>query len=327
MDWRDRSTPLSQVPPHLGRMDLIAGRIDEIVDGFLNLDKPAGLTSHDCVARLRRSLRQKRIGHAGTLDPAATGVLPMAVGRTTRLLQFLPQDKAYQAVVRFGLQTATDDLEGEVLHTAPCPELTLEAVQAVLPQFLGSIEQIPPKYSAIQVDGQRLYDRARAGETVDVPVRTVTVYSVEVLGWKAGDYPELTLAIACGPGTYIRAIARDLGHQVKTGATLAQLIRTHSSGFDLSASLTLEAIAEQVQAETLQPITATQVLAHLPAITLGAEEARRWCLGQRLLWAAADTALEQPLRVLGEDDTLLGVGRVRCPDGDRILSPWVVLAN
>ncbi len=143
------------------------------MQGFLNLNKPFGWTSHDCVARVRKLLRLKRVGHAGTLDPAATGVLPIAFGKATRLLEYLPGTKAYQATIRFGVRTTTDDLQGEIITSAPCPNLSLAAVKTVLPQFEGKIEQIPPSYSAIQVDGKRLYDLARRGEKVEVPVRTV----------------------------------------------------------------------------------------------------------------------------------------------------------
>jgi len=297
------------------------------VDGFLNLDKPTGLTSHDCVARVRRLLRQKRVGHGGTLDPAATGVLPVAVGRATRLLQFLPSDKAYRAVIRFGVQTATDDLDGEVVRSHPCSYLSLEMVQEALPQFLGCIQQVPPKYSAIQVDGKRLYEKARAGEAVDVPVRTVEVRSIDVLGWYPGEFPELEVAIACGPGTYIRAIARDLGDAVHTGATLAKLIRTRSSGFSLESSLSLDALEQQLQQGTLEPIPPNLALQHLPKLDLPDAEAKRWCLGQRLLWEGTETAGEQAFRVYGEGDRLLGIGQLRTYEADTILSPWVVLAQ
>lgn len=295
------------------------------MDGFLNLDKPAGLTSHDCVARVRRLLRQKRVGHGGTLDPAATGVLPVAVGRATRLLQFLPADKAYRAVIRFGVQTTTDDLEGDVLQSVPCPQLALEDVQNALPQFLGTIQQVPPKYSAIQVDGKRLYEKARAGEEVEVPVRTVEVDSIEVLGWHPGEFPELEVAIACGPGTYIRAIARDLGNAVHTGATLARLIRTRSSGFALEDSLSFEALEEQIQQGSLEATPPNAALQHLPRIDLPEAEAKRWCMGQRLLWEGVEQPGEQAFRVYGEGDRLLGIGQIRTYETDAILSPWVVL--
>ncbi|MDF0555486.1 tRNA pseudouridine(55) synthase TruB [Kamptonema sp. UHCC 0994] len=251
-------------------------------EGFLNLNKPIGPTSHDCVARVRRVLKLKRVGHGGTLDPAVGGVLPIALGKATRLLQFLRHDKAYQGTIRFGLTTATDDLEGEILSSRPVPDLTLEQVKAALPSFQGKIQQIPPNYSAIHVDGKRLYDLARKGETVVVPSRAVEVFRLEILDWRPGDFPELDVAIACGAGTYIRAIARDLGAVLNVGGTLAALTRTESSGFHLASSLTFEELEIQLQQGTFRPITPSAALAHLDAIALDAKDATRWCQGQRL---------------------------------------------
>jgi tRNA pseudouridine55 synthase len=279
------------------------------MDGFLNLNKPAGLTSHDCVAKVRRLLKLKRVGHGGTLDPAATGVLPIALGRATRLLQFLPGDKAYCATVRFGVKTTTDDLEGEILTAVPAPTLTLEQVKQALPQFQGKIQQIPPSYSAIQVQGKRLYDLARAGEAVEAPVRTVEVFQIEVLDWRSGDFPELEVAIACGAGTYIRAIARDLGDFLNTGGTLASLTRTVSSGFHLADSLTLDQLAEQIQQETFRPILPELALGHLPSLTLAAPEGKRWCQGQRICLEKNQTMTEI-CRVHHENGLFLGIGRM-----------------
>lgn len=259
------------------------------MDGFLNLNKPFGLTSHDCVARVRRLLRLKRVGHGGTLDPAATGVLPIAIGRATRLLQFLPHDKAYRASIRLGWRTTTDDLQGDLLETRPVADLTIDRIQAELSQFEGTIQQIPPRYSAIQVGGKRLYDLARAGEAVDVPARTVQVYRIDLLDWRPPksspdqpDYAELDVAIACGAGTYIRSIARDLGETLQTGGTLAALTRTHSSGFDLIDSLTLETLEQQLQSGEFQPTPPAIALPHLPYLTLSADLIKRWQQGQRL---------------------------------------------
>ncbi|WP_414752556.1 tRNA pseudouridine(55) synthase TruB [Anabaena sp. CCY 9910] len=252
------------------------------MQGFINLDKQFGWTSHDCVARLRKMLRLKRVGHAGTLDPAATGVLPIAVGKATRLLQYLPNDKAYKATVRFGVQTTTDDLQGEIITSQPCAGLSLSEVKTALCQFIGKIEQIPPIYSAIQVEGKRLYDLARKGETIEVPARTVEVFSIDVLDWREGDFPELDVAIACGSGTYIRAIARDLGAIFNTGGTLAALIRTHSSGFNLTDSLTLTDLETQLQAGTFEPTPADAALQYLPSVTLPSISAQKWCQGQRI---------------------------------------------
>ncbi|NJL01636.1 MAG: tRNA pseudouridine(55) synthase TruB [Spirulinaceae cyanobacterium SM2_1_0] len=277
--------------------------------GFLNLNKPAGLTSHDCVARVRRCLRLKRVGHGGTLDPAATGVLPIALGKATRLLNYLPEAKAYRALVRFGVQTSTDDLEGEILRQTPAPDLTLPQVAAVLPAFCGLITQIPPAYSAIQRDGKRLYELARAGIAVDVPARMVTVSAIEILGWQPGAFPELELAIACGSGTYIRAIARDLGDHLQVGATLAALTRTASCGLTLNHSLSLEDFTAQVEIDTWQPLPPAALLGHLPSVALTTALAYRWCLGQRLAEAppavGADTA---SVRVETEAGDFLGIG-------------------
>jgi len=298
------------------------------VQGFLNLNKSAGLTSHDCVARVRRLLRLKRVGHGGTLDPAATGVLPIALGKATKLLQYMQQDKAYRATIRLGVRTTTDDLEGEVVATESAAGLTLENVKPLLELFKGKIQQVPPIYSAIQVKGKRLYDLARAGETVEVPERTVEVYQIEVLDWRSGEFPEIDVAIACGSGTYIRAIARDLGVSLKTGGTLASLTRTRSCGFDLADSLTLEELEAQLHQETFQPVPPEVALKHLAAVTLLAEDAHRWCLGQRLLWKdTSANASTNPLRVHHEAGDFLGIAQVIHSENGLVLAPQMVFAS
>ncbi len=293
------------------------------MQGFLNLNKPAGFTSHDCVACVRRLLRLKRVGHGGTLDPTATGVLPIAVGRATRVLQYLQQDKAYRATIRFGVQTTTDDLEGEVLHAEPAPQLTLEAIAPLLPKFQGEIQQIPPSYSAIQVEGKRLYDLARSGQAVEAPVRTVNVYQIEVLDWRPGQFPELEVAIACGPGTYIRSIARDLGDALGVGGTLATLIRTESSGFKLENSLTLEDLTAQVEQNQFEPIAPEQALLHWPTLELPAEEARRWRQGQKILITSPTSG--EILRIYDETQRLLGLTQVVSVPEGLVLVPKLVL--
>jgi tRNA pseudouridine55 synthase len=278
--------------------------------GFLNLNKPKDWTSHDCVAKARRLLKIRKVGHGGTLDPLATGVLPIAVGKATRLISYLPHRKAYRAKVRFGIQTATDDLEGEILKTCSASGLTLEKITPYLPQFLGIIEQIPPQYSAIQRDGKRLYDLARQGKIVEVPSRRVEIFDIQVLGWQEGDFPELDLSIRCGEGTYIRAIARDLGELLGVGATLAGLIRTESGGMDLENSITLEELADRLESQDFTLISPQAVLTDLPKIILDAETAQRWCQGQKIAIADGDIRLNQPFRVLNEDEILLGIGEI-----------------
>lgn len=287
------------------------------MDGFLNLNKSAGLTSHDCVAKVRRSLKLKRVGHAGTLDPAATGVLPIAVGRATRLLQFLPGDKAYHATIRFGLTTTTDDLEGDILTRQSTDGLSLDVVEAVLPQFQGTIQQLPPSYSAVQVDGKRLYQMARAGQEITVQPRTVQVHHITVLDWRPGDLAELDVEIACGSGTYIRAIARDMGQILQTGGTLASLLRTESSGFRLETSLSLTELAEKLEQQTFTLIPPDGVLQNLEAIVLSPTIAKRWCQGQRIALADLDTSnppLDIPLRIHHENGQFLGVGKYEVVD-------------
>lgn len=279
------------------------------MQGFLNLNKSFGWTSHDCVARVRKLLRLKRVGHAGTLDPAATGVLPIALGKATRLLQYLPGGKAYQATIRLGVKTTTDDLQGEILFSQSCSGLNLPEVKAAIAQFEGKIEQIPPIYSAIQVDGKRLYDLARQGETVEVPARIVEVSSIEILDWREGDFPELDVAIACGSGTYIRAIARDLGAVLNTGGTLAALTRTQSNNFQLTSSITLDDLEAQLQAGTFQPSLSDNALQHLPSVNLPGISAHKWCQGQRI--SINFDIIPGFVRVYDEEMRFLGVGQLQ----------------
>ncbi|PLZ10016.1 tRNA pseudouridine(55) synthase TruB [Fischerella thermalis] len=286
--------------------------------GFLNLNKPFGWTSHDCVAKTRKLLRLKRVGHAGTLDPAATGVLPIALGKATRLLQYLPGEKAYQATIRLGVRTTTDDLQGEIIAEKSVTNVTLETVKTALQKFQGKIEQIPPSYSAIQVDGKRLYELARKGETVEAPVRIVEVFKIEILDWREGEFPEVDVAIACGTGTYIRAIARDLGTVLGTGGTLAALQRTASSGFQLADSLTFTDLEAQLQARTFQPLPPDVALQHLPCVSLSAPADQKWCQGQKITF---ENNSSQILRVYAEDERFLGIGQTK----DGVLTPLFVL--
>lgn len=298
--------------------------------GFINLDKPAGWTSHDCVAKVRRLLRTKKVGHGGTLDPAATGVLPIAVGKATRLLQFLPENKAYRAKIRLGVRTNTDDLDGEVIETRSPHEITLEQIKAFLPQFIGKIEQIPPAFSAIRQDGKRLYELARKGEQVEVPKRTVEITEIQIINWYAGEFSELELDIACGAGTYIRAIARDLGDMLGVGGTLASLIRTESCGMKLADSITLETLEKQQHNETFSLIPPAIALQNLSVVSLSAEEKKRWFQGQKIsdcVPTKSVTSTENMLVVDREGNEFLGIGEVLFSDSNWLLSPKIVVEN
>ncbi len=310
------STISYQLLYHLPRLPTLVS----FMHGFLNLHKPFGWTSHDCVAKTRKLLRLKRVGHAGTLDPAATGVLPIALGKATRLLQYLPGDKAYKATIRLGVQTTTDDLQGEIIAQQPVTEISLETVKTAIQEFQGKIEQIPPSYSAIQVGGKRLYELARKGEKIEAPVRTVEVFKVDILDWRVGDFPELDVAINCGAGTYIRAIARDLGIILGTGGTLAALERTFSSGFDLVDSLTLEELEAQLAEGTFEPLSPDVPLKHLTLVNLSAAAAKKWCQGQRLDFTDNMGGM---VRVYGEDGHFLGIAAIK----DNLLIPKMVFAG
>lgn len=240
---------------------------DRGLDGFVVLRKPAGPTSHDVVARVRRLLSTRRVGHAGTLDPLAEGVLPLAIGRATRLLDLLAEaDKEYLALVELGLRTATDDAEGEILSRVPVDGVSTVSIDRALEQFRGAIAQRPPGYSAIKVDGRRAYALARAGQTVTLPPRQVTIERLERLSWSP---PLLELRIQCSKGTYIRALARDLGEVLQVGGTLRRLERTRVGPFGLDRAVTLDEMAERGEAALLPP---DALLGELPAVRLTGQQ-------------------------------------------------------
>jgi tRNA pseudouridine55 synthase len=215
-------------------------------DGIVVVDKPAGLTSHTVVARIRRLAGTRKVGHAGTLDPMATGVLVVGLNRATRLLGHLQlADKSYDATVRLGATTTTDDAEGEVTSTAPVDGITAEAIAAAVERFRGEISQVPSTVSAIKVDGRRAYERVRAGEEVALKARAVTVSRYDILDVRPdGDGISVDISVDCSSGTYIRALARDLGAALGVGGHLTALRRTRVGSFDLGAARTLEALAE-----------------------------------------------------------------------------------
>ncbi len=209
------------------------------MDGIISVNKAVGMTSHDVVARARRLTKQRRIGHAGTLDPAADGVLPLCLGQATRLVEYLSESgKAYRATIRFGVVTDTYDREGAVTREAPVT-LTEAEIAAALPSFLGEQMQRPPIYSAIKRNGQPLYALARAGQEVIVEPRPVRIDALRIVAWAS---PDLTLDVECGKGTYIRSLAFDLGELLGPGAHLAALTRTRSGPFTLAMSVTLDAL-------------------------------------------------------------------------------------
>lgn len=294
-----------------------------MMNGFLNLNKPQNFTSHDCVAKLRKILKTRKIGHGGTLDPLATGVLPIAIGKATRLLQFLPTQKAYQATIKFGMVTTTDDLEGDIISKKSGIDLTLEKIIPYLQEFIGEIEQYPPAYSAIKKDGKKLYELARKGEIIDVPKRLVKITNIEVLSWQNGEFPELVLNIDCGSGTYIRSIARDLGEKLGTGATLARLNRTLSCGMRLENSYNFEEIIQGKETDNFSLINLDYPLQYLPSISLGEDDSKRWSQGQKII--TEDEHLEEFYRTYNHLSEFMGISELRIDDTIKLLKPKVVI--
>jgi tRNA pseudouridine55 synthase len=217
--------------------------------GLVVVDKPAGMTSHDVVARVRRLAGTRKVGHAGTLDPMATGVLLVGVNRATRLLGHLTlTEKAYDATVRLGSATSTDDAEGQVISTRPTDRLTEDQVRTAATRFVGDIEQVPSSVSAIKVDGQRAYARVRAGEDVRLPARAVTVHELAVGEVRrTGGALDMDISVRCSSGTYIRAIARDLGARLGVGGHLIALRRSAVGPFTLADATSLEALADRFE--------------------------------------------------------------------------------
>lgn len=263
--------------------------------GLVVVDKPAGLTSHDVVARVRRAFGTRKVGHAGTLDPMATGVLVVGVNRATRLLgHLLLTEKAYDATVLLGASTTTDDAEGDVLGETSARGLTEAQVRAATERFRGAIEQVPTAVSAVKVDGRRAYQRVRAGEEVVLAARPVTIHDLtvhEVRGCGTQDRVEVDLSVRCSSGTYIRAIARDLGAALGVGGHLTALRRTAVGPFDLVMSRPLEAVQED---PSMLPIAEAARLS-FAAHDLGAELAAAVRVGRRLdLPLGGITALFDP---------------------------------
>lgn len=276
--------------------------------GVLPVDKGPGVTSFQVVALVRRLLRAPKIGHGGTLDPDATGVLPILVGEATKLSPYLVDlEKEYVATVRLGVRTDTQDLSGAVLETRPVPALSADAVAAVLGRFVGTIHQVPPMYSALHHEGRRLHELAREGLSVERDPRPVVVRSIAL---EALDLPLFTMRVRCGKGTYVRTLAADIGEAIGCGGAVARLCRTRVGPYRIDAAVPWDEIREARPGDGLRGriLPLDTALVAMPEVRLPASEAHRFLHGQTAPARAAAAGL---VRVYTEDGRLLGVGSWR----------------
>lgn len=282
-------------------------------NGVLVVDKPAGMTSHDVVDRVRKVFGTKKVGHAGTLDPDATGVLVLGLGHATRLLSFAQAGlKRYTAVAGFGATTTTQDASGDVVETRPV-DLDRASVERVAASFVGDIEQLPPMVSAVKIGGERLYRKARRGEEVERPPRQITIESLELLDL-AESPPEATFDVRCSAGTYIRTLVHDIGAALGCGAHMRSLRRTEASGFSETDAIALE----QVTTEDLRPTL--EIVRTLPRLAADEEAARMVADGRPLPADAAGIAEDQQTAVVAGDRLLAIYKR----SGDRLVAQKVL---
>jgi tRNA pseudouridine55 synthase len=305
------------------RTELIANRA-LFMNGLLVIDKPSGWTSHDVVAKVRRLTGVRRVGHAGTLDPAATGVLPLGIGQGTRVLEYLGDaEKSYRGVVRLGLTTTTDDAEGEPLEQRDWQDVTEARVRDALNRFTGGIEQVPPMFSAIKRGGVPLHKLARAGVEVERQPRRVRINRIELLRLAL---PDLEIDVDCSKGTYIRTLARDIGDTLGCGAHLAELRRTRHGPFTLAEAVTMTELQEAADQGWLEALLLAPDLALLHARALVVDELHeRLLLTGRVVDAGnGSMPAGQRARVYGADGTFLAVAQA---DGEGRWRPEKVFAD
>ncbi|MFD1774426.1 tRNA pseudouridine(55) synthase TruB [Paenibacillus rhizophilus] len=300
------------------------------LEGVLAVYKPAGFTSHDVVAKTRRMLGMKRIGHAGTLDPQVIGVLPLCLGRATRIVEYIQElPKEYIATLRLGMSSDTEDLTGTVTETAEEVRVTEEEVRRTLDSFRGIISQTPPMYSAVKVGGKRLYELAREGKTVERKSREVEIYEIEMsdMVW-SGRFPDITFRVLCSKGTYIRTLCVDIGHALGLPGVMVKLERTMSAGIRADRCLSLEEIGERMANGTLQEylIPADEAISHLPAHKVADEKKAAALQGQRLSARFVTPEVQEmgPFRLYDQHGGFLGIYE---PEDTGSIAPVKVFAQ
>jgi tRNA pseudouridine55 synthase len=289
------------------------------MDGLLLIDKPAGITSFGVVRRVKKALQVKKVGHLGTLDPFATGLLPLALGEATKLTQFLlDEPKTYLATLKLGVETDTQDLTGKITAESDYLPAAEEVLSAAC-SFVGEIDQVPPMYSAVHYQGERLYKLARRGEAVEAAPRKVTIYRLAI---KDVALPRVTLEVECSKGTYVRTLAHDLGRALGCGAHLISLTRLAVGPFRLEEALALDEIEKTADPELVQRrlIPLAHCLPGFKAVLVDEIQARRLAQGQTLPWPEPDPLEGEKVRVVAED-VLVAVATVRGQGGGQVLAP------
>ncbi len=284
-----------------------------LLSGILNVDKPSGMTSHDVIQALRRVVGQRKIGHAGTLDPMATGVLLVCLGDATRVSEYLMAGrKRYRATVVLGASTDTYDAEGQVVDLGGKTDWSQAEIEAALAPFVGRIDQVPPLYSALKRDGQPLHRLARQGKTVELEPRSVEIDEISILDWSP---PALVLEVTCSPGTYIRSLAHDLGQALGCGGYLGSLVRLSSGRFRLEEAVSLERLEEAFEygegERYLMPLD--EALLDWPAVVVGAEDAQRILHGQAVAVPPAAAGDERRARVYSLEGDFLAIATYDVP--------------
>lgn len=298
---------------------------ESLIEGVLPIWKPTGWTSHDVVAKARRILGIRRIGHTGTLDPAVTGVLPLCIGRATRLVEYLQElPKTYEATLRFGIATDTEDLSGNIVAQADVSHLTAQQVIEAAQSFVGEIMQVPPMVSAVKVDGKRLYELARQGVTIERAARKAFIHELRIIDCRVAENEEreLRFSVKCSKGTYIRTLCVDIGRKLGVPAVMAKLVRIESAGIQPEQCLTLEQLAESVAQDELSKwLLDGDVLLDIPATTASGVETLHALQGKSI---PMDKLLPQPdragaWRLYREDGIFLGI--FEADDAERLLRP------
>lgn len=296
------------------------------MDGVLNLNKPIGPTSHDMVARIRRITGEKRIGHTGTLDPDASGVMVICLGQATRIVEYLTEwKKCYRAVAVFGTETDTEDASGNVTNTQDCSHLTQSDIEAVLHTFTGDIMQIPPMMSAVHHNGKRLYELARAGEIVERQPRPVTIHSIKLLDFHKDDDVRATLDIECSKGTYIRTLCADIGKVVGCCAHMGSLVRTAVGAFDIESAITLGDIECHAVDGCITDLLVgiNDAIDTIPAVRVSESDVLKIANGVKLnaddLFDSTVFILEAPVRIVDTSGNLIAIGRFVLNDENQVV--------